>query len=153
MPMLLSTVGLDKNKRSATLRGSQRRGRGTGLTNTTLLQPRQCVDTLPTEWHTGNIPGTVSADTALRAPEHNTRFDQACQPQHKQNKRAYHHYAGEQRSLCHQVDHDCQEDNRDGADGNPVREIPVERMSAYSRSSQRYFRLTMVSRLGADFES
>lgn len=107
------------------------------LTNTMLLQPSQCVNRRPVRILPTDVNITIRVDIARRPPELNTRDDQPHQPEDKQDEGAQDDDSGQQRALRDQPEHQGEEQYRERADRDPVRDVPKEEVSSLARWASR----------------
>src|ERR1700722_14093526 len=97
------------------------------LTNTMLLQPSQCINTLTPRLLPNNIKIAICIHTPSRSPKLNTDDYEPNQPQHEENKGAEDNDTWEEGALRDEVEYYEDKDYAESAFTNPIWEIPAQK--------------------------
>ena len=95
------------------------------LTDITLLQPSQRIQTRARKLLRLNVKLTVPVDAPTRSEQLDARLDQGGQPQDEQDEGADNHDAGEELALADETEDEDEEEDCEGGDGDGVWEQPV----------------------------
>jgi hypothetical protein len=95
-----------------------------------LLQPSQCSNIRPRYRLPAHKYITLRIDIPRGPPKLDTRHDEPDKPEHEEDEGAEDHDAREELALRDQPEHEGEEEDREGGDGDPVGEVPAERKTS-----------------------